>query len=105
MNLILTGIVLAVPAYMAFCVIHGYATATGTTWERLKAAFKGSLSIFWARINALSLSAIAGWGAVAPYVGATGIQEQIEKFLSPWAMLAYMLFVLIGAEIARQRTL
>ena len=105
LNLILTTIVLAVPAYMAFCVIHGYATATGTTWERLVTAFRGSASIFWARLNALSVAAIGATGELATLVGAPGVKEAIEPYLGPQYMTAYLLFVLIGAEIARRRTL
>lgn len=105
LNLILTAIMLAVPAYMAFCVIRGYATATGTTWERLVTAFRGSASIFWARINALSIAAIGGAGEISSLVGAPGVKEAIRPYLGPEYMTAYVLFVLIGSEIARRRTL
>jgi hypothetical protein len=111
MNMILTTIVLAVPAYMAFCVIHGYATATGSngeplsTWQRLVAAFRGSASIFWARFNALSIAAIGAVGEIASLAGAPGVKDAIQPYLAPEYMTAYVLFVLIGAEIARRRTL
>src|SRR5205085_747991 len=83
LNLILTTIVLAVPAYMAFCVVHGYATATGTKWERIVTAFRGSASIFWARLNALSVAAIGAIGEIATLVGAAGIKDAIEPYLGP----------------------
>lgn len=104
-NLILTGIVLAVPAYMAFMVVHGYAMATGTTWERLVAAFKGSASVFWARLNGLSVGAVGLLGYATDLAGLPGVKETIAPFLAPEYMTAYVLFVLIGAEIARRRTL
>jgi hypothetical protein len=105
MNLLLTAVVFAVPAYMAFCIIHGYASATGSTWERLVAAFRGSASILWARLNALSVGAIGATGEIATLVGAPGVKEAIQPYLGPEYMTAYVLFVLIGAEIARRRTL
>jgi hypothetical protein len=104
-NVLLTAIVFAVPAYMAFCVIHGYMTSTGTTWERVVSAFSGSATIFWARLNALSIGAIGAVGEVSGLVGAPGVKDAIAPYLGPEYMTAYVLFVLIGAEIARRRTL
>jgi hypothetical protein len=105
LNLLLTIIVLAVPAYMLFAVVRGYMSASGSTFERLVAAFRGSASIFWARINALSVTAIGAAGELATFAGAPGVKEAIEPWLAPQYMLGYLLFVLIGAEIARRRTL
>ena len=44
-------------------------------------------------------------GELATLVGAPGVKEAIEPYLGPQYMTAYVLFVLIGAEIARRRTL
>jgi hypothetical protein len=105
MNLILTTVVFAIPAYMAFCIIHGYMTATGSIWQRLVAAFRGSATILWARLNGMSIAAIGAAGEISTLVGAPGVKEAIAPYLAPEYMVAYTLFVLIGAEIARRRTL
>jgi hypothetical protein len=105
LNFVLTFAVFVIPVYMLVSVIRGYITATGTTWERLVAAFRGSASIFWARLNALSLAAIGVVGELSSLAGAPGVKEAIQPYLAPEYMTAYMLFVLIGAEIARRRTL
>lgn len=105
MNLILTVIVLAVPAYMIFMIVYGYMTATGSTWERVKAAFAWSRTIAWAQLNALSASLIGGVGELSTYFGAPGVRDAIQPYLEPKFMLGYLLFVLIGAEIARRKGL
>ena len=105
LNLILTVIIIAVPAYMMFAIVRSYRTATGSTWQRVVAAFRGSASIFWARLNALSVAAIGAVGEIAAYAGAPGIKEAIAPYLAPEYMTAYVIFVLIGSEIARRRTL
>lgn len=104
-NLILTLLVLAGPVTMLVLVVHGYMVAPGSPWERLIAAFKSSASIAWTRLNALSVAAIGALSQLAPLIGAPGIKEAIEPWLAPQYMLAYILFVLIGGEIARRRTL
>jgi hypothetical protein len=105
MNIILTIIVLAIPAYMLYVTVHGYLAARGSIWERLVLAFRESATIFWARLNALSVAAIGGTGWIADIAGAPGVKEAIAPYLAPEYMVAYTLFVLIGAEIARRRTL
>lgn len=105
LNLILTAIVLAVPAYMIYTTIHNYVVATGTAWERLGKAFKESATIFCTRLSAISAAAVGAVGELSTYLGAPGVKEAIEPYLSPKYMLAYMLITLIGAEIARRRTL
>lgn len=104
-NLILTAIVLAVPVYMASSVIYIYLSAPGTQWERIKTAFHDSVTVAWARLTALSATLVGLVGEVSGYAGAPGVQQAIEPYLQPKYMLAYMLVVTIGAEIARRRTL
>ena len=104
-NFVLTLIVIAVPLYMLVSIVIGYLNATGSTWQRLVAAFRSSASILWARINALSVAAVAALSEVSPLIGAPGIMEAIEPYLSPGYMAAYVVVVLIGAELARRRTL
>ena len=105
MNLILTAIVLAVPVYMACSVAYNYLSAPGTQWERIKTAFHDSATVAWSRLTALSATLVGLIGEVSSYAGAPGVQQAIEPWLQPKYMLAYMLAVSIGAEIARRRTL
>lgn len=104
-NIILTAIVLSVPLYLTFSVAYNYSTATGTTWDRLKTAFLDSATVAWSRLSALSATLVGVIGEVSSYAGAPGVQQAIEPWLQPKFMLAYMLVTLIGAEIARRRTL
>jgi hypothetical protein len=107
LNMILTLIVVSIPVYMLCSVVYGYMSCPTnlTVWEKLVDAFKGSATIAWSRLNALSIAAIGLVGEVAPLIGAPGVKEQLERFMTPTAMGVYMLVVLIGAEIARRRTL
>lgn len=104
-NLISTAIVLLVPAYIVVMITYQYMTAVGTKMERLKEAFHDSATITWTRLTSLSSVLVGAVGTVASYLGAPGIQQAIEPYLQPKYMLAYMLLTLIGAEIARRRTL
>jgi hypothetical protein len=102
---ILTLFIIAVLGYVAFVTVHGYLAASGTVWQRLVAAFRASLTVFWARLNALSILAVAAVSEIASFLGAPGVKEAIEPYLAPQYMLAYVVLVLLGAEVARRRTL
>lgn len=105
MNWAFTFVVLAIPLYLSGLVVWNYAKATGTVWERTKAAFSGSASIFWARVNAVSISLIGFTGDVAGWLSAPGVQPVADQVLGPKALIGYALLVALGAEIARRRTL
>jgi hypothetical protein len=105
MNAILTIFVLAVPAYVVIRIWIEYYNSTGTTWERIKQAFSNSRTIAWTQLNALSVAAVGGVGWLSTAAGAPGVKEAIQPYLGPEYMTAYILFVLIGAEFARRRTL
>ena len=105
LNLVLTLIVLSVPVYFVLLVISQYMAAPGSTLDRIVAAFKNSASITWARLNALSVVAVGALSYLADLAGAPGVKDTIAPYLAPQYMTAYILFVLIGAEIARRRTL
>lgn len=105
LNIVLTVVVVAVPLWMLAATVYGYLAAPGTKWERLVAALKGSASLLWTRLNALSIGAVGLVTEVSSFAGAPGIKEAIEPWLAPQYMTAYVVFVLLGAEIARRRTL
>jgi hypothetical protein len=102
---ILTLFIIAVLGYVTFVTVHGYLAASGTVWQRLVAAFRASLTVFWARLNALSILAVAAVSEITSFLGAPGVKEAIEPYLAPQFMLAYVVLVLLGAEVARRRTL
>lgn len=105
MNLLFTAIVAAIPLYFAALLIWSYAKAEGTTWQRVVAAFRGSASIAWARVNTISLSLIGLVGDAAGWLGAPGVQDTVSPWLSPKLLVCYALAVAIGGEVARRRTL
>jgi len=104
-NLLATIVILAIPAYVLFQVVLSYSMTPGTGWARLSGAFRNSATIAWTRVNTLSIAAIGLIGELSPLIGAPGIKDTIAPYLAPEYMVAYTLFVLIGAEIARRRTL
>ena len=106
MNLILTLIVILIPAYWVILISWEYMVSPGTTWERLIAAFRESATITWARLNGLGagLAALLAWAS--PYLGLPQVSDKIQAVVtSPIAVAAYIVLVAIGAEIARRRTL
>lgn len=105
MNLIFTAIVAAIPLYLVGLGIWSFAKAEGTTWQRLVAAFRGSASIAWARLNTISISLLGLIGDASGWLGAPGVQDTVAPWLSPKALLCYALAVAIGGEFARRRTL
>lgn len=104
-NLVLAAIVVAVPIYMTVSIAHAYMNASGSVWQRLVASCKMSATVAWARLNALSFTLVTCIGDIAGYAGAPGVKDAIAPFLGPEYLTAYLLFVLIGSEIARRRTL
>ena len=97
--------VAAIAAWLALETVWAFRAAPGVTRDRLAAAFKGSATIAWARINALSSVAVAALIALSEWLGAPGFKETLAPYLSSECMLAYLIVVLVGAELARRRTL
>ena len=95
----------AIVVWQGYETAMAYRRAEGTRWERIKIAFRESATIAWARLNALSAVAVAIIATASEWLGAPGIKEAIEPYLGPGYMLAYLLLITIGAEVARRRTL
>lgn len=102
---IIIGVALLAVAYQAYETVMAYKRATGSIWERLKAAFSESATIFWSRVNSISVALTTLVATISTYLGAPGIKETITPWLTPEYLLAYTLVILIGSEIARRRTL
>lgn len=95
----------AVVGWQLYETVLAYRRATGTTWERLKAAFKDSATIAWTRLNALSVSLGTLVTTASDWAGMPGIKDAVTPYLTPQFLLVYTLVILIGNEIARRRSL
>lgn len=104
-NLLFTAVVASPFVWMTWCTVRGYNAATGSTWQRLVAAFRGSASVVWARLNTLSVVATSAFVEISSWLGISGVDNLASQFLTPKLMLGYTLVVLVGAEVARRRTL
>lgn len=89
----------------AWDTVRSYQTATGSVFDRLSAAFKDSLTIAWARLNALSVALIAAVAYGGDLLGAPGIKEALAPLLTPQMLIAYGVVVALGAEFSRRRSL
>ena len=70
-------------------------------WERIKAAFKHSLTILWARVVALAgLLLVSG----QDLLGDPNISGAIQSALQPRYIPYYVIAIGIITEIARRRT-
>jgi hypothetical protein len=105
MQTILTLVLLATVAVIAYSVIAQYRAATGTNWQRLSAAFKGSATILWARVVALAGAGAGVIGGTADWFGAPGIKDAIQGFLKPEYVPFYILLIAVVTELARRRTI
>lgn len=105
LNLLFTAAVASPLVWMTWTTVSGYIAATGTKWERLVAAFRKSASVFWARLNTLSVVATSAFVEVSSWLGVSGVDQIASQWLTPRFMLGYTLVVLFGAEMARRRTL
>ena len=54
---ILTLFIVAVLGYVVFVTVSGYLAASGTVWQRLVAAFRASLTVFFLFLSARALEA------------------------------------------------
>lgn len=106
----LTILVLAQFALIAFLiwkVYAGYRAASqfDSAWDKLKAGFRDSLTVFWGWINAMSASAVSFTVLLSQVLDAPGMKEALAPFLRPEVMLVYVIVVSLGTILARMRTL
>src|SRR5262249_52862972 len=105
MQAVLTLVLFAVVAVIAYSVVAQYRAATGTTWQRLAAAFKGSATILWARVVAFAGAGAGVLGGTADWLGAPGVKDAIQEFLKPEYVPFYILLIALVTELARRRTI
>jgi hypothetical protein len=74
-------------------------------WERIKAWFKHSATILWARILGLGGFVFAALDATANLFELPGIRENIQLLLDPKYVPYYIIAIALVTELARRRTL
>jgi hypothetical protein len=74
-------------------------------WERIKAWFRHSATILWARIVGLSGFVLAALEATANLFELPGIRENIQLLLDPKYVPYYIIAIALVTELARRRTL
>lgn len=74
-------------------------------WERIKAWFKHSATILWARIVGLGGFVFAALDATANLFELPGIRENIQLLLDPKYVPYYIIAIALVTELARRRTL
>jgi hypothetical protein len=74
-------------------------------WERIKAWFKHSATILWARIVGLGGFVLAALDATANLFELPGIRENIQLLLDPKYVPYYIIAIALMTELARRRTL
>jgi len=104
-SIIMLVVAAVVVWHLAETVIAFNSSTALTRNDRLKEAFRHSLTIFWARFTAFTTLAIAVVAEGSNYLGVPGLKETIEPYMTPQLMLIYTLVVIIGAEASRRRTL
>jgi len=100
---------LALLALLVFLIVdmtRGYLAATGTVWQRLLAAGKGSATILWSRFSAGVTIFASGILWIAELLNASpGVQDAIRSGIRPEYAAGVIVIILAGAELARRRTL
>jgi hypothetical protein len=75
--------------------------APQTTWEKIRAAFKHSVTILWARVVAISGLLIGGVQALS--INPT-IDSAVHQILQPKFIPYYIIGIGLITEMARRRT-
>lgn len=74
-------------------------------WEKIRAWFKYSATILWARLVGLGGLIFAVLGALADLFELPGIKESIQSLLDPRHVPYYIIAFALVTELARRRTL
>lgn len=86
-------------------LIYNYVKSTGTVWQRLLAAGKGTATILWARFAMIVTGISDALVALATFLNEPGVAPQIQAVLQPQYVAAFVIGTLVITEIARRRTL
>lgn len=107
MGLYIHLVVYAALGMLVYDFVKSYRAGTGTTWQKLLAAGKGTASILQARVAAMGGLALTGLVDLADMIGNPGVKSFVDQYLGDkgpavgWTMVACALI----AEWARRRTL
>jgi hypothetical protein len=74
-------------------------------WEKIKARFRHSATILWARLVGFGGLVIAILGSIADLFELPGIKESIQALLDPRHVPYYIIAFALITELARRRTL
>jgi hypothetical protein len=74
-------------------------------WEKIKAWFRHSATILWARLVGFGGIVIAALGTMADLFELPGIKESVQALLDPRHVPYYIIAFALVTELARRRTL
>jgi len=104
MRILITVIISIALAYIIYDFVSEYAKASGSTWERLISAGKGSATILWARFTFVIGALIDLLIQAADYLNIPGVSDAVKSYLSPQTVSLFVIFVAVVSEWARRRT-
>ncbi len=73
--------------------------------QRIKACFRYSLTILWARIVALTGLLLAFSDPLLDLFSAPGVKDQVQAILDPKYVPFYVIVIAVVTELARRRSL
>ena len=92
-------------AFYGYEFYKGFVSTPGNVWARLLAAGKGSATILWSRFLAIFAGTVALLGDFGSYVGAPGVADNIQHYVKPEYVPAFLVLIAVINEFARRRTL
>lgn len=105
MKLLLTLFFLVVVCYTLFDMVRQYMAETGTTQDRLSAAFRHSLTLLVSRVVQLSIGGLGVAAGIAELLGASGAATTLQGIIPADYAPFFLAGVAFLGEIARRRTL
>lgn len=92
-------------AWLAYDALSIYLTASGTRFTRFLVAFKGSITVAWARFSVVVGLIVAGLVQLAAFAQLPEVGQAIQAYCTPTTAALLVAVVAIVSEIARSRTL
>lgn len=104
-SLILTIAVAALVGYFVYLFVRGFRDATGTLWERLLGAAKGSASILWAYVLGAAGAILAFAAKVAMFVNLPEVAQFIQVSVPVEYVGGALIAIAVINVLSRLRTL
>lgn len=101
--MILNGLLSALAVYLLIDGIVGYRNAIGTTWQRLRAAGQGSITILWQRVIMVSVGFVNALVWIADAINEPTLSAAITTYLKPNIVAAIMVGSAVITVWARKR--